>query len=202
MPAAVRITPWPDPVLDALGHDPRSWYAETFWLPTLGPTALLLLRHLADRFEEHPEGLTLPIADTAAALGLGPREGVQSPLVRSLTRLQQFELALVHEPDAIAVRRTLPPVHRRHVRRLPVAIQARHHEWVAGQAATGHLDPARRRARRVALTLMMEGESIDTVERALHRSGFHPAVGHEAVRWAQERRQAIDSDVHGDAASA
>ncbi|MGH8977831.1 MAG: hypothetical protein ACRDV7_07130, partial [Acidimicrobiia bacterium] len=81
-------------------------------------------------------------------------------------------------------------------------IQARHHEWVAGQAATGHLDPARRRARRVALTLMMEGESIDTVERALHRSGFHPAVGHEAVRWAQERRQAIDSDVHGDAASA
>ena len=64
MPALVRITPWPDPVLDALGHDPRSWYAETFWLPTLGPTALLLLRHLADRFEEQPGGLTLPIADT------------------------------------------------------------------------------------------------------------------------------------------
>ena len=57
MPALVRITPWPDPVLDALGHDPRSWYAETFWLPTLGPTALLLLRHLADRFEEQPGGL-------------------------------------------------------------------------------------------------------------------------------------------------
>ena len=57
MPQLVRITPWPDPVLDVLGHDPRSWYVETFWLPTLGPTALLLLRHLADRFEEHPEGL-------------------------------------------------------------------------------------------------------------------------------------------------
>ena len=51
MPAAIRVTPWPDPVLDVLGHDPRSWYAETFWLPTLGPTALLLMRHLADRFE-------------------------------------------------------------------------------------------------------------------------------------------------------
>ena len=56
MPVAIRVTPWPDPVLDVLGHDPRSWYAETFWLPTLGPTALLLMRHLADRFERTPDG--------------------------------------------------------------------------------------------------------------------------------------------------
>ncbi len=191
MPALVRITPWPDPVLDALGHDPRSWYAETFWLPTLGPTALLLLRHLADRFEEHPQGLTLPVADTAAALGLGPRDGEQSPLVRSLHRLQQFDLAHAHDPQVIAVRRTLPPIHRRHVRRLPVAIQARHREWVEGQTSSEGLDPARRRARRVALTLLMEGESRDTVERALHRSGFHPALGHDALRWANNRHEEI-----------
>ena len=57
MPTAIRVTPWPDPVLDVIGHDPRSWYAETFWLPTLGPTALLLLRHLADRFEIDPAGV-------------------------------------------------------------------------------------------------------------------------------------------------
>jgi hypothetical protein len=56
MPEAIRVTPWPDPVLDVIGHDPRSWYAETFWLPTLGPTALLLMRHLADRFETDPAG--------------------------------------------------------------------------------------------------------------------------------------------------
>ena len=199
MPALVRITPWPDPVLDVLGHDPRSWYAETFWLPTLGPTALLLLRHLADRFEEHPGGLTLPVADTAAALGLGPRDGEQSPLVRSLHRLQQFELAHAHEPEVISVRRTLPPIHRRHVRRLPVAVQARHREWVSGQTANDGLDVARRRARRVALTLLMEGEPFDTVERALHRSGFHPSIGHEAVRWAQDRHATIMAE---DAATA
>jgi hypothetical protein len=199
MPALVRITPWADPVLDALGHDPRSWYAETFWLPTLGPTALLLLRHLADRFEEHPGGLTLPVADTAAALGLGPRDGEQSPLVRSLHRLQQFELAHAHEPEVISVRRTLPPIHRRHVRRLPVAVQARHREWVSGQTSNDGLDVARRRARRVALTLLMEGEPFDTVERALHRSGFHPSIGHEAVRWAQDRHATIIAE---DAATA
>ena len=30
MPVAIRVKPWPDPVLDVLGHDPRSWYAEAY----------------------------------------------------------------------------------------------------------------------------------------------------------------------------
>jgi hypothetical protein len=179
-------------VLDVIGHDPRSWYAETFWLPTLGPTSLLLLRHLADRFEIDPNGVELPVADTAAALGLGPRDGQHSPLVKSLTRLQQFDLACAHDPTTVAVRRTLPPVHRRHVRRLPAALQARHAEWTEAQE-TKPLDLARRRARRFALTLLAQGEPIDAVERALHAGGFHPALAHEAVRWARE--QHVEHDV-------
>src|SRR4051794_10419407 len=149
MPVAIRVTPWPDPVLDVLGHDPRSWYAETFWLPTLGPTALLLMRHLADRFERTPEGVDLPVADTAAALGLGNREGNSSPLMRSLARLRQFELAQIENDTTITVRRSLPPVHRRHVRRLPSALQAEHEEWMAGQRAAP-VELARRRAQRIA----------------------------------------------------
>jgi hypothetical protein len=146
---------------------------------------LLLLRHLADRFEDNPRGIDLPVADTAAALGLGAREGPQSPLIRSLTRLQQFELACSDGDVTVAVRKTLPPVHRRHVRRLPAALQARHAEWVEDQALKP-VDVARRRARRFALTLMAQDEPIDLVERALHAGGFHPALAHEAVRWAHE----------------
>ncbi|MDQ1459329.1 MAG: hypothetical protein QOI08_813 [Actinomycetota bacterium] len=186
MTGAIRVMPWPDPVLDAIGHDPRSWYVETFWLPTLGPTALLLLRHLADRFETSPKGVDLPVAETAAALGLGPREGQHSPLIRSLTRLQQFELACSDGDVTIAVRKTLPPVHRRHVRRLPSGLQARHAQWIEEQA-TKPVDIARRRARRFALTLLVQDEPLDAVERALHTSGFHPALAHEAVRWAREQ---------------
>jgi hypothetical protein len=52
---------------------------------------------------------------------------------------------------------------------------------------------ARRRARRVALTLVAQGEPIDSVERALHSSGFHPALAHEAVRWARERGIELDN---------
>ena len=197
MSTEIRVTPWLDPVLDLLGHDPRSWYAETFWLPTLGPTALLLMRHLADRFEHAPEGLVLPVADTAAALGVGTRAGASSPLVRTLTRLEQFELASRAGDDTVAVRRTVPPVHRRHVRRLPADLQARHAEWVASHLPNGQVDLARRRARRVALTLLVQGEGMDTVERSLHSAGFHPAIGHEAVRWARARYQEITA---GDAA--
>jgi hypothetical protein len=193
MPAAVTVIPWPDPVHDVLGHDPRSWYAETFWLPTLGPTSLLLMRHLADRFEHDPEGIELPVADTAAALGLGARDGDHSPLMRSLNRLQQFDLACRNDDATIAVRRTLPPVHRRHVRRLPPALQVRHAEWSAldGNAP---IDVARKRARRLALMLLVHGERIDTVERTLHSGGFHPAVAYEAVRWAKERHAELNLD--------
>ena len=111
MPATLLIKPWNDPVVDTLGHDPRSRYVEQFWLPTLGPTALLLLRHLADRFDRDPDGVELTVVDTSHALGLGQREGSASPIVRTLRRLTQFDLAC-EDPmsDTVAVRRNVPPV--------------------------------------------------------------------------------------------
>src|SRR3954471_1983990 len=157
MPTEIVVTPWTDPVIDSLGHDPRSWYAETFWLPTLGPTSLLLLRHLADRFDRAPERVTLVVAETAAALGLGTGESENAPLLRSMGRLVQFDLAC-RAGDTFAVRRNVPPVNRRHVRRLPVALQARHDEWVAAASETSALELARRRARRAAFTLYELGD--------------------------------------------
>ena len=35
--ASLAVRPWPDPVIDALGHDPRSAYVEQYWLGILGP---------------------------------------------------------------------------------------------------------------------------------------------------------------------
>src|SRR5215470_15811471 len=34
------IYPWTDPVVDAVGHDPRSPYVEHFWLGILGPSTM------------------------------------------------------------------------------------------------------------------------------------------------------------------
>src|SRR5690349_8475987 len=187
MPTALRVTPWPDPVIDTLGHDPRSWYAETFWLPTLGPTSLLLLRHLADRFDNGEERLTIVVAETAAALGLGSGDGDNSAIMRSFGRLVQFDLAHRVEPTTYSVRCKVPPVNRRHVKRLPASLQARHEEWVTSALPTSAADIARRRARRVAFTLYELGDDMDAVERALHNAGFPPGLCRDAAEWAHRR---------------
>lgn len=97
---SVRITAWEDPVVDLLGHDPRSPYVERFWLAVLGPSTTFLLRHLAARLDESSEGFELSIDDTARALGLGVRSGLGSPFVRALARTGQFRLSQACGPDA------------------------------------------------------------------------------------------------------
>lgn len=130
----VTVRPWRNPVIDTLGHDARSLYVETFWLPTLGPTAVTLLRHVGLRFDTDPEGFTVELADLSAALGLGQRDGRSAPVMRTLARLVTFDLAATDEadPDApVYVRAKLPPINARHVRRLPRDLQTAHAEWVA-----------------------------------------------------------------------
>ncbi|MDQ4130345.1 MAG: hypothetical protein M3133_05055, partial [Actinomycetota bacterium] len=78
------VRPWPDPVIDSLGHDPRSPYVERFWLGVLGPSTTWLLRLLASELEANPEGFELDLAEAAQILGLGGRGGRHSPFMRSL----------------------------------------------------------------------------------------------------------------------
>ena len=192
MPTTLTIVPWHDPIVDTIGHDPRSLYAETFWLPTLGPTALLLLRHLAGRFDAAPHRVELRVAEASQALGVGAREGAGSPIVRTLTRLEQFDLACADAAAAsIAVRRTLPPLPARQLRRLPASIQSTHARWVETRLADPSHAAARQRARRLALVMLEAGDDSDHAERSLAVTGFHPAVSADAVRWAADQRAQV-----------
>lgn len=186
MSETIRIVPFTDPVVDTLGHDPRSPYPERFWLPTLGPTTLLLLRHVAYRFDGSPEGFTLELAETSRCLGLGERAGRSSPLARSLGRIVQFDLAAETDGGALAVRRYLPPINRRHVRRLPPSVQEQHEAWVAARLTEPPLAGARRNARRTALLLLGLGDGRPEVEHALGTAGFNPALARDAAAWAWE----------------
>jgi len=191
----IRIRPRPDAVIDTLGHDPRAPYPERFWLPTLGPTALLLLRFIAYRFDRAPEGFVLDLAETSRCLGLGERDGPNSPIARSLGRLVQFDLAEPEGEEVLAVRRQVPPINRRHVRRLPVSLQGEHEAWVHAHLAEPPLAAARRNARRAALILYGLGDDRPTVERSLGTAGFDPAIGRDAAAWAWEQLQHADAVV-------
>ena len=190
MSETIRVLPLPDPVVDTLGHDPRAPYPERFWLPTLGPTAFLLIRYIAHRFDRAPDGFNLDLAETSRCLGLGERHGRNSPLARSLGRIVQFDLAAQEDGETLAVRRHVPPINRRHVRRLPPSAQEEHDAWVRAHLTEAPLAASRRNARRTALLLFGLGDTRSEVEHALDSAGFNPAVARDAAAWAWEQLNA------------
>lgn len=132
--ATLRVRTWPDPVLDSLGHDPRSPYAEQFWLAVLGPSCLFLLRRLVDRLDRHPDGFEIVTAEWAGELGLGMRGGRQSPFWRSVDRACRFR-ATQRNGDLLVVHRRLPPLTRGQIARLPPHLADHHQRWADSRLA-------------------------------------------------------------------
>ncbi len=131
----VKVTAWPDPVLDKLGHDPRSGYVERYWLPILGPSCLLLLRRLAAEIERHPEGFELNTAQWASEIGLGMKGGRNGPFWRSIERGCRFGAAQ-RNGSLLAVRPRLPPLTARQLERLPESLRRSHDVWAEARLAT------------------------------------------------------------------
>jgi hypothetical protein len=118
----------------------------------------------------------------------GARAG--GALGQLLTAAVQFDLACDAGPRAYAVRRRVPPVNRRHVHRLPAALQQAHDEWVATRLEVSALEHARRRARALAFILFEQGDDLDHVEHVLIDTGFHPSICRETAQWAYDRHRA------------
>jgi hypothetical protein len=187
---SLTIVPWADPVIDALGHDPRSRYVETYWLAVLGPSTTWLLRRLAFRLEAEPDGFFLNLPETARSLGLGAKGGRHSPFVRTLGRCVDFGLAKVDSHNSLAVRRRLPPLNRRQVLHLPESLQRSHRQWEDAQLRVGEA-AQRQRSRQLALSLSRLGEDQEAVERQLREWRFSPAVAQEAAAWACQQRPVV-----------
>ncbi|HVA42138.1 MAG TPA: hypothetical protein VNF50_01500 [Acidimicrobiales bacterium] len=129
----LRIRPWVDPLVEALGYDPRSDYVEQFWLAALGPSTIFLLRFIARALEDQPEGFDCTGRDLGWALGLG-RSGRSKTLVRSLRRAVDFGMIRLDASGAILVRRRLPPLSQRQISQLPARLQAAHRAWTERQS--------------------------------------------------------------------
>lgn len=201
-PAALNVRPWPDAVIDSLGHDPRSPYVERFWLAILGPSATWLLRRLVAGLETEPAGFELPVDETARALGLGVKAGRHAPIVRTLARCSQFRMVHLDPSDGVLlVRRKLPPLNRAQVCRLPAALQVAHQEWQDAELRRPDGEMLRGRARRLALSLFELGEDVEATERQLHRWRFPPGIAREATAWGWDRhRRAADAATSADLA--
>jgi hypothetical protein len=165
--ATYAVDTWTDPVVDQLGHDPRSGYVERFWLPVLGPSTVWFLRRVADELDRHPEGFTLDLVDTAQSLGVGMRGGRNSPILRTIERCCRFGAARMQGVAAISVRRRLAPLTRAQVERLPVSLQREHESWLVRPRPDDVFERMQARARSLALSMLELGEDSDTIERQL-----------------------------------
>lgn len=114
----LRVVGFADPVIDQLGHPVRSEYVETYWLPILGPSAVLAARRLVDWLDTEPDGFDLPLGEFSRSLGLGGSLANHAPVVRTLARLVDFGMAATGG-SAHAIRRMAPPLPARYIGWLP-----------------------------------------------------------------------------------
>lgn len=129
----VLFTPWRDPIVDERGWAMCSEYTEVYWLPVIGPTALLagrkIVRMLGDRDYVDADLYTM-----ASTMGLSYTARERSPFGRALHRLVMFGLAMP-TADGWAVRTMVPNVPHRFMRRLPDVLVAAHNVDLEERAA-------------------------------------------------------------------
>lgn len=198
----IHITRWDDPLVDTNGHDPRSPYVERFWLSLLGPSTTFLARRIATELDAHPAGFDLHLEDTARALGLSGRGDTRSPFYRALARLGQFHITRATGPMALAARVRLQTLTRHQVERLSPSLRDEHATWLHTSVAEPTVEQRRTRARRLALSLLELGETAEATEQQLHRWKIHPAMAHEALRWAATRHGSMPPGASGAPGSA
>jgi hypothetical protein len=167
----LTIRQWIDPVVDERGHDPRSRYVEIFWLGVLGPTATWLLRRLASGLEVEPDGYELDLQVTAASMGLKFSPGRSSPFSRALQRCVMFGMAHPLPGGGLAVRRRIPPVGHRHLRRMPEQLQLEHAGWQLNAGSSDKSEEAFARAHQLAMAMLDVGDDRNVIEHQLRAIG-------------------------------
>jgi hypothetical protein len=85
---------------------------------------------------------------------------------------------LAHPIDGgLAVRRRVPPISFRHLRRMPESVQAAHDDWLHSSIGVDELT----RAHRLATTMLDLGDDPSEIEHHLVALGVADAVAAEAA---------------------
>lgn len=140
----IQFVPWVDDTIDLLGHDlldrdtPKGQppYVETFWLPHIGPTTLLLLRRAMIHLDVAGDA-PMPSELLATSLGLGGGITRSSRIADTIARAERFGFAhLSFQGDSLRVRTHLPPLPSGRLARLPEPLQALHHQLFPDASST------------------------------------------------------------------
>lgn len=117
----VQVRPLVEAQVEGCCYDARDAYVETYWLPVLGPSALLALRRISAWLASDPTGIAIDLVDFGASLGVGTGTGRNTQINRTLARLIDFRLARV-VGEHLEVAMTLGPLPTGLRRRLPLPL--------------------------------------------------------------------------------
>jgi hypothetical protein len=117
---------WAEP--ERVAFDADSDQALTYMLPRLGPSATVVLFHLARRLRGGVVNGFYDLRELGHACGFGRADVVRSTglLVRTLARLERFGYLrqVSGQPHIVEVRTKIPPLSRCHIDQLPADMQA------------------------------------------------------------------------------
>lgn len=121
----IKVTALRDGVIEAHGHSPSDLYIDLCYLGLLGPSTTCLWRHLA-RLVADGGSCELVTTELAKTIGLGHRDGRNSPLNKTVRRLVHFD-AGQWQDDVLAVRLALPDLCEKQMVRLAGTARAAHY---------------------------------------------------------------------------
>lgn len=124
LPPTITLSAWDDPAAKRWGHDMRSVYVETYWLPILGPTSVWLARRLA-MVVQAADHIDIDMADLALSHGLQPDLGAMGALAKSWRRLVDFGV-IRGSGTSYEARTHMPALDAKGIARLPAFLRELH----------------------------------------------------------------------------
>lgn len=101
----------------------RGEYVELFWLPILGPTAIMFLRRVASDLVTFPDGYVMDNTVMAACMGLHAHT---MAYVSMVNRCARYGMVRTSDHGGLVIRDCLPRLSPRLIDRLHPVLQAEH----------------------------------------------------------------------------
>lgn len=143
--SAIELRDAPSPTADFFRDQPHEipgygWespYVDRFWIPTIGPTGVAVLRRLNADLDANGQGLvSYHLDDLAAFVGVQDRQKLR----RTLKRLVEWNMLSRPYVATYGLRPWARPLFKSNVDRLPLALQREHEAYTARMDANDEAD--------------------------------------------------------------
>jgi hypothetical protein len=179
----LTVYPWTQPRFEQWGHHIHSDYVERFWLPVLGPSSIVLARHIGANFDEGGTAYECDTHTMAASIGTSP-----SQLVRVIHRLVSFGQA-TYNPGSrriLALRTHWAPLSAHSIKRLPAHLAELHRETETDAEATHYSTRTERAIWRLVLGAHANGTSLTDLDALLRQRGCEQGLRVELIDWCRQ----------------